>query len=353
MSLPKNFVENVLRFKDGYLSFRVSEEGLKFERERRMREDHIRNLLSREGLEALDESSLLFLADNLYAFTWWQSKEYLVKYWLKEVGGVDRLRKSLMELLYSGRSLADRLDKFRKDVKGFGVATITEILAYFNPREYGIWNRKVREALVRLGLSQMEEIRVGKITGKQYEDLIRTLRDIASLLRDEKKLPDPDLLDVHYFLYYALTRSEKVEGERRPDEPLEHGEIIRMLLNIGRGLGFDAMAEVPLAPGTRVDAVWSAKIGNIGELRYVFEVHVGGNVDALLLNLMKASQDPIVQRVVAVASDEDLERIKREASSLKMISDKLVYWRVEEVVKVNRLIEELMETMQRLGLTRM
>lgn len=109
-----------------------------------------------------------------------------------------------------------------------------------------------------------------------------------------------------------------------------------MLLNIGRGLGFDALAEVPLAPGTRVDVVWSARIGNLGELRYVFEVHVGGSVDALLINLMKTSQDPTVQKVVAVATGEGLEKIKREASSLKMISDKLVYWSVRIVYKVNR-----------------
>lgn len=57
-----------------------------------------------------------------------------------------------MDLLYSGQGLADRLDKFRQDVKGIGIATITEVLTYFNPREYGIWNRRVREALVRLGL---------------------------------------------------------------------------------------------------------------------------------------------------------------------------------------------------------
>ncbi|MCX8193527.1 MAG: hypothetical protein N3G77_06950 [Nitrososphaeria archaeon] len=198
----------------------------------------------------------------------------------------------------------------------------------------------------------MEKISVSKMTGKQYEDIIKILKEVVRLLRDEERLPDPDLLDAHYFLYYVLMYTEAVGEAEKLEELPDHEEIINMLLNIGRGLGFDALAEVPLAPGTRVDVVWSAKIGNLGELRYVFEVHVGGNVDALLVNLVRASHDPIVQKLVAVATDEELEKIKREVSSLRIISDKFVYWSVREVVKVNELIGELMEIMQRLGLTK-
>ncbi|MCS7135783.1 MAG: hypothetical protein RMJ14_04475 [Nitrososphaerota archaeon] len=348
MSLPKNFIENVLRFKEGYLHYRVSDEGVRLKRERKERESGIRKILSKEELMALDEDRLSFLADNLYAFGWWAKKEYIVDYWIKGAGGISRLRQSFIDLLYSGQGLADRLDKFRKDVKGIGTATITEVLTYFDPREYGIWNRMVREALVKLGLSRMGKVSVSRMTGKH-----RILKDVAQLLRDEERLPNPDLLDVHYFLYYVLMHVETVNESEKLEESPDHGEIINMLLNIGRGLGFDALAEVPLVPGTRVDVVWSAKIGNLGELRYVFEVQVSGNVDALLLNLMRASQDPTVQKVVAVATDEELEKIKREASSLRMISDKLVYWSVKEVYKVNELIEKLMEIMQRLRLTKM
>ncbi len=350
--LPQHFIENVLRFKKSYLDFRSSVEGSRFEEERRKHEAEIKRILSRENLEKLDEGGLLTLANNLYAFMWWAKKEYLIDYWIKGAGGLDRLKHHLMELLYSNRSLAERFDEFRRNVKGMGVAMITEMLTYFNPREYCVWNRRAKEALFKLGLTQAATLKVNKLTGKEYSSIINTLKETASLLKDPKILPNPDLLDVDYFLYYVLTVVEE-EAEQVAEESFEHDDIVGMLLNIGRGLGFDAMKEVTLAAGARVDVVWLARIGNLGELRYVFEVHVKGSIDSLLLNLMKAYQDPTVQKVVAVANREELEKIKKEASALKVLSDKLVYWDVIEVVKINELIDELMSRMQNLGLTKL
>ncbi|MEM3620867.1 MAG: hypothetical protein QXO45_07030, partial [Nitrososphaerota archaeon] len=67
---------------------------------------------------------------------------------------------------------------------------------------------------------------------------------------------------------------------------------------------------------------------------------------------MKASQDPAVQKVIAVAVEEELEKIRREASAIKILSDRLLYWNLREVVKASELIDELMSVMQRLGLTK-
>ncbi|MEM3066314.1 MAG: hypothetical protein QXI81_03170 [Nitrososphaerota archaeon] len=352
MILSRDFTENVLKFKTGYLDFRSRDDGLRFEEERRRHEAEVKRILDRENLDRLDESGLLTLANNLYAFIWWTRKEYLVDYWIKGSGGLDKLRHYLNELLYSDRNLAERFDEFRRNVKGVGVAMITEMLTYFNPREYCIWNRRVKEALLKLGLTQAATFGVSRLTGREYSSIIGVLKEVASLLKDPKKLLNPDLLDVDYFLYYVLTIAEE-ESRQVVEEPFEHDDIINMLLNIGRGLGFDALREVTLAAGARVDVVWLAKIGNLGELRYVFEVHMKGSIDSLLLNLMRASQDSTVQKVVAVANEEELEKIRKEASTLKMLSDKLVFWNIREVIKVNELIEELMGIIQMLGLTKL
>jgi hypothetical protein len=356
LSLPENVVKNILGIKKKYFEYRSSREGEEFERERRKHEGEVKKILSREVLRNLDETSLLTLANNLYAFMWWTKKEWLVDYWIKGAGGIEKLRESLEKLLYSDRSLVDRFDSFRKNVKGVGVAMITEMLAYFNPKIYGIWNKKVKKALLKLGITQTGEsfninkISINKLTGEQYEAIIETLKEIAKLLRDDKYLPDPDLLDVDYFLFY-FTEILTPEGDSE-DEEYGHEDVVNMILEIGKGLGFDVLREVPLAIGTRVDAIWSARIGNLGELKYVFEVHIKGDINSLLVNLMKASQDPTVQKIVAVAVENELERIKREASTLRALSDKMLYWDIREVSKVHELIEELMSIMQRLGLTK-
>jgi len=351
MILPKVVSENILRRKKAYIDYRSTREGLEFEKERREHEENVKKILSRESIDRLDESALLSLSENIYAFMWWTRKEYLVDYWIKGAGGLDRLRHYLKELLYSDSSLPERFDTFRRNIKGIGVAMITEILTYFNPKDYGTWNRRVKEALIRLGMDDVSKISPNKLTGQEYASIIKTLRDIASLLRDPEKLPNPDLLDVDYFLYYISMIAK--EEEHEPEEAYDHDEIVNMLLNIGKGLGFDVSSEAPLVSGTKIDVVWLAKIGNLGELKYVFEVQIKGSIDSLLINLVRASQDPAVQKVVAVANEEELEKIKNESSSLKILSDKLVFWSIKEVARANNLIEELMEITQRLGLTKL
>jgi hypothetical protein len=279
----------------------------------------------------------------------------LVDYWIESAGGIENLRKNFEVLLYSDLKLADRFDTFRKNVKGMGAAVISEILTYFDPQKYGIWNKRVRRGLLKLGIERLEggvdvgKLGVSNVSGRDYEAVIRTLKEMVGLLKDENTLRNPDLLDVDYFLSYLVDLQDIEDGE---DEVPDHGEIVEMVLNIGKGLGFDVLKEVPLASGTRLDALWSAQIGNIGELKYVFEVHVKGSIDSLILNLMKAAQDPAVQKVVAVSLEGELEKIKREALTIKNLADKILFWDIREVVRANELVDDLMDTMRRLGLTR-
>lgn len=354
MSLPENVIESIQRLKKFYFEFRESERGQDFEKERRERMKNVKRVLT--NLEGLDESSLLVLANNLYAFGWWANKEWLVDYWKKNTGGIDKLRNHLKDLLSSDRGLADRVELFRKNVKGIGAAMFTEMLAYYNPQEYGIWNKAVKKAFLKLGITKLSEffdvskIGISKLSGKEYVAILNTLKEIAKHLREPKKLPQPDLLDVDYFLYYIV--SLHYESNHEPDEgDYDPDEVVETLLKLGRGLGFDASSEVFLTTGTRVDAVWTAKIGNLGELKYVFEVHIKGSIDSLVLNLIKASQDPAVQKVVAVTYGKELEKIRKEVEPLKL--DKLLYWDVREVDKACELIEKLMDIMQGLGLTRL
>jgi hypothetical protein len=355
LGLAQNVVENIKKFKDDFLKYRAGKEGKEFEEERRRHTEMIRSVLGREGFKNFDESSLLTIANNLYAFGWWAKKEWLVDNWIESAGGIENLRKNFEVLLYSDLKLADRFDTFRKNVKGMGAAVISEVLTYFDPHEYGIWNKRVRRGLLKLGIERLERgVDVGKlgvsnVSGRDYEAVIRTLKEMVGLLKDENTLRNPDLLDVDYFLSYLVDLQDIEDGK---DEVPDHGEIVDMVLNIGKGLGFDVLKEVPLASGTRLDALWSAQIGNIGELKYVFEVHVKGSIDSLILNLMKAAQDPAVQKVVAVSSEEELEKIKREALTIKNLADKILFWDIREVVRANELVDDLMDTMRRLGLTR-
>ena len=81
-------------------------------------------------------------------------------------------------------------------------------------------------------------------------------------------------------------------------------------------MGFESRSEVRITTGAIVDAVWEAKIGNMGKAIYVFEVQSKGSIDSLILNLKKAQSNAAVQAVVAVADEEQLAKIIRESAGV-------------------------------------
>lgn len=88
----------------------------------------------------------------------------------------------------------------------------------------------------------------------------------------------------------------------------------------------------------------------MGRITYVFEVQTSGSIDSLLLNLMKAKNNPSVQGIVAVSDAKQLEKIKKEASSLKAIRDELKYWDYNDVLKVFDSLSNAFESINSLGL---
>jgi hypothetical protein len=112
--------------------------------------------------------------------------------------------------------------------------------------------------------------------------------------------------------------------------------------------------EKEIAKGARVDVIWRAKIANLGVVSYVFEVHRGGSIDSLILNLQRAKNDPIVQKLVVVASKANLKKIQEEVSSLSEDFRKsLTYWEVKDVERVHNLLNELIAIISRLELVKL
>ena len=88
----------------------------------------------------------------------------------------------------------------------------------------------------------------------------------------------------------------------------------------------------------------------MGRIIYVFEVQTKGSIDCLILNLLKSLNNPAVQGVVAVSDLPQLERIKKHASGVKELRDKLKYWDYEEVIRVHENLEFVNASINILGL---
>jgi hypothetical protein len=122
-------------------------------------------------------------------------------------------------------------------------------------------------------------------------------------------------------------------------------------LQLGDGLGFEVDKEVAIVAGSRIDAVWRSRIGNLGTITYAFEVHRHGNRDSAIMNLHRASTDPTVQKVVVVANEKELAIFRREIASMPEAFRKAVgYFDAAELQHALEHLDALKVTLNTLGL---
>lgn len=331
---------------------------LDFKREmasREKRRKFVVTLLSREKLKSMTELEFGELISKLWASALWGNKDYLVQK-IIDANGMDKIVDELENLLYGSESFDKRFDRFLREIKGLGPATITEILCLYDPNQYGIWNDKARKALKILQFNTLPLAKY-KISGKEYIKINKALLEIAQYLKD-LGIEDADLLAVDYFLYEVWFIEKESPREKKISKILEekefdHDEIRDFIRDIGNWLGFEVDVEKQIAPGARVDCVWIARIANLGIVTYVFEVHKSGSMDSLILNLQRALNNPTVQKIIAVSDAKRIEKIQHEVRGLpENFRKSLTFWEVGDVINTHEKLSEAMESISKLELVK-
>lgn len=326
--------------------------------ERKERKDYYQSF-TKDKLIAMAEEEFLEYISKLWSMLIWGNKKYVVDKLIAD-NGFATLKKQLAELLYGTNSIEKRWDTFLKSIKGMGPATISELLTYANPQEYVIFNKTTILCYGYLDISDMPKYNY-QYTGKKYAEVCRTAKEIASELK-KASTDDYDLLAVDYFMWDEIlpiaekktpealaTTTEVKKHVTANDSKSLHDEIKEKLVAIGGLLGFDSRSEVKITTGAVVDAVWEAKIGNMGKAIYVFEVQSKGSIDSLILNLKKAQSNAAVQAVVAVADEEQLAKIISESAGV--IDEKsLRTWDSEDVLAVYDSLVRAHESINKLAL---
>lgn len=312
---------------------------------------------TRDRLLAMTEEDFFEYISRLWSMLMWGNKKFVVDGLIAD-NGFRELKKKLAELLFGDAPVEKRWDAFLKSVKGLGPATVSELLTYANPEEYVIFNRTTILCFSYLDIPGMPKYNY-QYTGKKYVEVCGIAKEIASALR-AAGAEDYDLLAVDYFLWDEVMplaggsgAKEQTPADAAPktasDTTSLHDEIKEKLVGIGKLLGFESRAEVKVMTGAVVDAVWEAKIGNMGKAIYVFEVQTKGSIDSLILNLKKAQSNAAVQAVVAVADEEQLAKIIRESAGV--IDEKsLRTWDSEDVLAVYDALARAHESINKLAL---
>lgn len=314
---------------------------------------------TKDKLLAMTEDQFSEYISKLWSMLIWGNKQYVVEKIISD-NGFDNVKKQLTELLYGSAPIEKRWDSFTKNVKGLGPATMSELLTYVNPQEYVIFNKTTILCYGYLDIHDMPKYNY-QFTGKKFVEVCTIAKEISKAL-SAAGAEDSDLLAVDYFLWdeilplaekKALDTEPEKEKTERPISSKEskslHDEIKEKLVAIGGLLGFDSRSEVKITTGAVVDAVWEAKIGNMGKAIYVFEVQSKGSIDSLILNLKKAQSNAAVQAVVAVADEEQLAKIISESKGV--IDEKsLRTWDSDDVLAVYDSLVRAHESINKLAL---
>lgn len=326
--------------------------------ERKEREDYYQKF-TKDSVLAMTQEQFAEYISKLWSMIMWGNKSYVIKCIIED-NGFEYVKKQLAELLYGTSPIEKRWDSFTKAVKGIGPSTMSELLTYVNPKEYVIFNKTTILCFGYLDIPNMPKYNY-QFTGKKYVEVCNIAKDISQKL-SEAGVDNVDMLVVDYFLWdevfpLAEKKAPAAEPEKETTEQHVtakeskslHDEIKNKLVDIGKLLGFDSRSEVKITTGAVVDAVWEAKIGNMGKAIYVFEVQSKGSIDSLILNLKKAQSNAAVQAVVAVADEEQLAKIIAESKGV--IDEKsLRAWNSEDVLAVYDALVRAHESINKLAL---
>ncbi|HPD57891.1 MAG TPA: hypothetical protein PKW17_11670 [Smithellaceae bacterium] len=318
---------------------------------------------TKEKISSMTEDDLYSYISKLWAMLIWGNKKYVVDKMLQN-NGFSKLKNELADLVWGPKPLIYRWDSFRKNIKGFGPAMISEILCHVHPDECMVWNRRAYVALNYLGVKYLPRYDY-QLTGKKYKELSDETQKIAEAMK-QAGIFDVNLLFADYFMWdelqvednlteiYAKTKAVKempsVEITNDETSDFIHDEIRDKLSDIGTWLGFTCSIEKKVADGSKVDTVWESTVGNMGKIIYVFEVQTKGSIDSLIVNLLKALNNPAVQGVVAVSESSQLEKIRKHAQQVPNLNSRIKYWDYKKVLEVHEALEMVNESINSLGL---
>lgn len=256
VELSEQQKENIRIYAQQFLTFLETKQGREWQKEREERVAFFKSLLNKKHIDKLTEDEFGRIIESLWASQIWGNKEYLINKLLKD-NGLPKIREELKKLLYGMQPLSERFDSFRRNIKGLGPSSITEILTHVFPDKCSMWNVKPKTVLPFLKMKTLLPDKVYKysITGKEYIKC----NQILGLIRNELKdfgFKKPDFMDVDYFLFFIFDEAipqvpiERKEPEIPTPEIKEieirtHTDAQGVLIELGNLLGYDTYVADP------------------------------------------------------------------------------------------------------------
>jgi hypothetical protein len=253
MALPELSMEQIetLRHYVGeFKEWLKTPEGQASVKEHRDHEKYFKEKLSPQNLEKMTSDEFREVYKTLWASNIWGNKDWYVDSKLLEPNGLETIKRELKKLLYGPGEIDAKYDEFRKNVKGFGPSSISEILHFVFPEKYCLWNEKPKSVLPFLGLTLLPDrfFKYQITSGSEYLQCVNVLKVIKNTLKDYGII---DFIDLDIFFWHIYNdvmpvKPREVEKEVKVIpvvKPMEvrisdHDGAEFYLLELGKMLGF-------------------------------------------------------------------------------------------------------------------
>ena len=356
--------KRIRQYVEKYKEHLKTQKGQDWRKERKDRVAFFRTVLSKDNIPKLTEDVFGEIIRGLWASDFWTNKDYLVNKILKD-NGLPKIREELMELLYGGSSIDKRFDRFKRNIKGLGPSSVTEILHFTFPDELCIWNDKSKNVLPFLGMKTLLLDRVYKysINGKEYIQCTKILGLIIEELTS-CGLEDVNFLDADHFMWFVFSEIMPKEPLPKPPKPptveipkvieLDHWSAMGLLVELGNLLGYDTyvsdpskeygdetlgdiatLKEIPhfatddvVDVARYIDVIWFQE----EYPQYCFEVEHTTNVSSGLLRLFQLSPLKYI-RFIVVSPLDVFPKFKKEINKIpfKRIQNRYNFKSYEEL----------------------
>ena len=208
MDLTQNQKDRIAQFIPIFKQYLQTSEYQEDCKNRQQREALFNSILTPSSIDQMTELEFGQVISSLWASQMWGNKSYLVDKMIQE-NGLPVLIAQMKNLLWGTGDVISRYNEFRKKIRGFGTATLAEILAFVHPDCFGIWNDRARAALKQLGFDvSLSFLNKSQLSGQEYQQFNDLLGLIVYNLNNQG-FADIDFLGVnYYFLCWNLSVSD-------------------------------------------------------------------------------------------------------------------------------------------------
>lgn len=328
--------------------------------------DFFKRKFSLDNLKRMNENEFREIYKKLWASNIWTNKDWYIDNKLLEPNGIIKIKEGLVNLLYGTGEINERLDEFRKNIKGFGISSISEILHFVFPDKFCLWNEKPKTVLPFLKINLLPEkfFRYQISTGGEYLQCNKVLETIKNELANYG-FKKPNFIDLDIFLWHIFKGipSKPIKREEKKEvviiEPKEirissHPEAEYYLLKLGEMLGYYTytadrsgtykegtlgdvamLKEIPSFAGERdinsareIDVIWFDEGENP---RYCFEVEHSMDILRSLNRLLQLEHFHV--KFIVVGPEEKRSKFEIEMSKFpfRRMKDRYKFVSYEEL----------------------